>query len=152
MEKADIFLFTSDRQEGWGAVANEAMNSGCALVADHMIGAIPYLVQDGVDGLIYKDGNPNELFALAERLVCDRELCRRLGRRAYAKITESWNAENAARRLVELCRELGLLGEEIKVDRKAEAADAGLPTPGAPAAVIPERKMYRLLKRGKWID
>lgn len=152
MEKADIFLFTSDRQEGWGAVSNEAMNSGCALVADHMIGAIPYLVQDGVDGLIYKDGNPNELFALAERLVCDRELCRRLGRRAYAKITESWNAENAARRLVELCRELGLLGEEIKVDRKAEAADAGLPTPGAPAAVIPERKMYRLLKRGKWID
>ena len=61
-------------------MANEAMNSGCALVADHMIGAIPYLVQDGVDGLIYKDGNRDELFALAERLVCDRELCRRLGR------------------------------------------------------------------------
>ena len=117
-----------------------------------MIGAIPYLVQDGVDGLIYKDGNRDELFTLAERLVCDRELCRKLGRRAYAKITESWNAENAAKRLVELCRELGLLGEEVKVDRKAEAADTGLPTPGAPAAVIPERKMYRLLKRGKWID
>ena len=32
MEKADIFLFTSDRREGWGAVANEAMNSACALV------------------------------------------------------------------------------------------------------------------------
>ena len=41
MEKADIYLFTSDRQEGWGAVANEAMNSGCALVADHLIGAVP---------------------------------------------------------------------------------------------------------------
>ena len=152
MEKADIFLFTSDRQEGWGAVANEAMNSGCALVADHMIGAIPYLVQDGVDGLIYKDGNPNELFALAERLVCDRELCRKLGRRAYAKITESWNAVNAAKRLVELCRELGLLGEGAAGDHKPETADAGLPMPGAPAPVIPERKIYRLLKRGKWID
>ena len=30
MEKASIYLFTSDKQEGWGAVLNEAMNSGCA--------------------------------------------------------------------------------------------------------------------------
>ena len=133
-------------------MANEAMNSGCALLAAHMIGAVPYLVQDGVDGLIYKDGNREELFALAERLVCDRELCRKLGRRAYEKITESWNAENAASRLIELCRELGLLGEGATGDHKPEAADAGLPMPGAPAPVIPERKMYRLLKRGKWID
>ncbi|MDE6063414.1 MAG: glycosyltransferase family 4 protein, partial [Lachnospiraceae bacterium] len=29
MEQADIFLFTSDYREGWGAVLNEAMNSGC---------------------------------------------------------------------------------------------------------------------------
>ena len=34
MEQADIYLFTSDRNEGWGAVANEAMNSACAMVAD----------------------------------------------------------------------------------------------------------------------
>ena len=33
MEKASIYLFTSDRQEGWGVVLNEAMNSGCAVVA-----------------------------------------------------------------------------------------------------------------------
>lgn len=33
MERADIYLFTSDRGEGWGAVLNEAMNSGCAVVA-----------------------------------------------------------------------------------------------------------------------
>ena len=33
MEKAQIFLFTSDYKEGWGAVLNEAMNSGCAEAA-----------------------------------------------------------------------------------------------------------------------
>ena len=38
MEKADIYLFTSDFGEGWGAVLNEAMNSGCAVVASHAIG------------------------------------------------------------------------------------------------------------------
>ena len=33
MMAADIFLFTSDYREGWGAVLNEAMNSGCAVIA-----------------------------------------------------------------------------------------------------------------------
>ena len=55
MEKAQVFLFTSDRQEGWGAVLNEAMNSGCAVVASSMIGAVPYLIDNGNDGLIFKD-------------------------------------------------------------------------------------------------
>ena len=35
MERADIFLFTSDYKEGWGAVLNEAMNARCAIVAVH---------------------------------------------------------------------------------------------------------------------
>lgn len=143
MERADIFLFTSDRHEGWGAVANEAMNSGCALIANHMIGAVPYLVKDGENGLIYRDGNREELFALAEKLVMDRELCARLGRNAYRTITEVWNAENAAKSLWELC---GSLGHRCPgTHRVIEAA----PAPCAPAAVIPERKMYALLKKEK---
>lgn len=40
MEKADIYLFTSDFNEGWGAVLNESMNSGCAVVASHAIGSV----------------------------------------------------------------------------------------------------------------
>lgn len=154
MEKADIFLFTSDRQEGWGAVANEAMNSGCALIADHMIGAVPYLVKDGENGLIYRDGNRKELFALAEKLVKDRELCARLGRNAYRTITEVWNAENAAKALWELCGSLGLVDEFHEAQggsRRAHTgrtADGGFkPVPCAPAVVIPERKMYALLKK-----
>ncbi len=102
MEKADIFLFTSDRQEGWGAVANEAMNSACALVADHMIGAVPYLVQNGRNGLIYRDGRKQMLFSQAEKLVRDRQFCRELGKQAYRTITDVWNAENAAGQLMQL--------------------------------------------------
>ena len=44
MEQANLFLLTSDFQEGWGAVLNEAMNSGCAVVASHAAGAAPYLL------------------------------------------------------------------------------------------------------------
>lgn len=112
MERADVFLFTSDRQEGWGAVANEAMNSGCALVADHMIGAVPYLVRHGENGYVYRDGHKEELFALTERLVRDRELCRRLGRNAYHTVADAWNAEYAAEALLKLCLRLGLLHRE----------------------------------------
>ena len=58
MERADIYLATSDRQEGWGAVINEAMNSGCAVVADHMMGAVPYLISHEENGMIYNIHHP----------------------------------------------------------------------------------------------
>ena len=47
MEKSEIFLFTSDKGEGWGAVLNESMNSACAVVASHAIGSVPFLLKDG---------------------------------------------------------------------------------------------------------
>ena len=44
MEAADIYLFTSDRNEGWGAVLNESMNSCCSVVASHAPGSVPFLL------------------------------------------------------------------------------------------------------------
>lgn len=125
MERADIFLFTSDRQEGWGAVANEAMNSGCALIADHMIGAAPYLVKNGYNGFLYRDGKKEQLFARAEQLVRDRQLCRRLGGSAYRTITELWNAENAAGQLFGLVQSI-LRGEEISLPAEGPCSRAPL--------------------------
>ena len=87
-------------------MANEAMNSGCALVADALIGAVPYLVHHGENGLLYPDGDRTALFAAAEKLVGCRELCRALGERAYETITQTWNAEHAAARLVKLLERL----------------------------------------------
>ena len=130
MEQADIYLFTSDRQEGWGAVANEAMNSGCALVADHMIGAVPYLVQDGENGMIYRDGKAEELFRCAERLVGDRALCRSLGRKAYETIVEVWNAENAARRLMKLIHSVVLPGPGAEGEAEEDGAAGEKGGPG----------------------
>lgn len=148
MEKADVFLFTSDRQEGWGAVANESMNSGCALIADHMIGSVPYLVRHGENGYVYRDGHKEELFALTEHLVRDKELCRRLGRNAYQTIVDVWNAEHAAEELLNLCVRLELLREE-ELDRTVGSLPPQGFTPCAPAPVIPERKMYGFLTAGK---
>ena len=99
MEKADIYLFTSDRKEGWGAVLNESMNSGCAVVAGSMIGAVPYLLKDGENGFVYKNKDTSELFEKCERLVTDGNLRKRLGKVAYETVIELWNPETAAKRL-----------------------------------------------------
>lgn len=153
MERADIFLFTSDRQEGWGAVANEAMNSGCALVADHMIGAVPYLVEQGVNGLVYRDGCSSELFRLTESLVKDREMCCSLGRNAYRRITEVWNAEKAAASLLRLARQLLLEVGSGKYSVSSNDCFQGNLFPCAPAPVLTERaSVRRISKSAKYAD
>lgn len=106
MERNQIFLVTSDRNEGWGAVVNEAMNSCCAIVANHAIGSVPFLIKDSINGFIYKDGNINELFEKVTWLLNHNEACRKMGKEAYRTISEHWNAQNAAHRLLTLSQQL----------------------------------------------
>ena len=102
MEQAGIFLFTSDRKEGWGAVLNEAMNSGCAAVASDAVGSVPYLVKDGKNGLVYHSGDVNELYEKVKWLLEHPEQQRLLGEAAYRTIADLWNAEVAAKRFMQL--------------------------------------------------
>lgn len=102
MEEAGIFLFTSDFQEGWGAVLNESMNSGCAVIASHAIGAVPYLVKNGENGLIYRFGNREELYQKVKYLLDKPSEQKRLGEAAYQTIVKEWNADIAAERLIKL--------------------------------------------------
>ena len=102
MEKAEIFLFTSDKNEGWGAVLNESMNSGCAVVASSAIGSVPYLIKDGENGLIYKDGNVKDLYKKVKFLLDNAEYRKNLGKNAYDTLKTEWNAEIAAERLLGL--------------------------------------------------
>lgn len=110
MDEADIFLFTSNRQEGWGAVLNEAMNSGCAVIADRNIGAVPFLLEHEKNGLIY-DGSTEDLCRQTETLIVHSELRRTYGEEAYKTVVDTWNAEVAAERFVLLSEKL-LRGEK----------------------------------------
>ena len=111
MEKAGIYLFTSDKQEGWGAVLNESMNSGCAVVASHAIGSVPYLVRDNENGLIYKSGDVDMLCEKVKYLLDNPAEQERMGKAAYKTITEIWNARVAADRLIKLSERI-LSGEK----------------------------------------
>lgn len=106
MEDADIFLFTSDFNEGWGAVLNESMNSGCAVVASHAIGSAPFLIRDGENGFIYKNGDEGKLYERVVQLINNPELRERLGRNACRTLENIWNAEVAAERFFQLSQAL----------------------------------------------
>ena len=105
MEKSQIFLFTSDKGEGWGAVLNEAMNSGCAVIADKHIGAAPFLIEDGKNGFLYS-GCVLELYKKTKFLLENADISSNLGKNAYKTITEEWNAQKAAERIILLAEHL----------------------------------------------
>lgn len=112
MEQAEIFLFTSDRREGWGAVLNEAMNSACAVVASAAAGATPYLVEPGKNGLVYPAGDVNALSEAIQTLLDDPALCGSMGAAAYETITTLWNADTAAERFLSLAEQLRCGGQK----------------------------------------
>lgn len=106
MEAADIFLFTSDFNEGWGAVLNESMNSACAVVASHAIGSAPFLIDGGKNGFIYKNGDENSLYERVVQLIGQPDLREKMGRNAYRTLVEQWNADVAAERFIALTQAL----------------------------------------------
>ena len=102
MSKASVLLFTSDRGEGWGAVVNEGMNSGCAVVASAQAGVSPYLVQDGKNGLLYDCGCLESLFEKTESLLRDKALREKFAQAGYETVKTLWNPEVAAGNFLKL--------------------------------------------------
>ena len=132
MEKGHIFIFTSNHLEGWGAVVNEAMNSGCAVVANVQAGAVPYLIRHGENGLCYPDNRYEKMEEAVKFLIGHPQERERMGWEAYRTITGLWNARHAAGELIRLV-------EGIREGRMEPAAEGPL----SPAPVIAPGKMYQ---------
>ncbi len=106
MLSCDIFTVTSDRLEGWGAVVNEAMNSGAVVIAPRQIGAAPYLIKDGENGFMYDKKTSyddpaavKQISDIIKKLAVDREWRFEIGGNAYKTVRDTWNAKVAAERL-----------------------------------------------------
>lgn len=122
-ENADIFLFTSDRYEGWGAVLNEAMSRGCAVVASDMIGSVPYLIENGKNGLIFKSCNATDFTNKVRIFLNDKELRMSCGSSAYETILTKWNPNNATDNLLLLLQELLSGKENVIMDGPCSKAE-----------------------------
>ena len=106
MRKAQIFITTSDFNEGWGAVVNEAMGNACAVVASHAMGSVPFLIEDGANGFIYKSGDVDSLFQKVKKLLQDKKLADNFSIKAYQTISNEMNGDIAAKRFIETVRQI----------------------------------------------
>ena len=106
MLSAGILLATSDSNEGWGAVINEAMNSACAVVASKAMGSVPFLIDSGCNGIVY-DYKKNYIpYEEVISLLLDHQRQYSIAQNAYFTIQNQWNEKIAAQRFVELATSL----------------------------------------------
>ncbi len=121
MEQANIFLFTSSKREGWGAVMNEAMNSGCVVVANSVIGSAPYLLKDGENGFLYR--GQASFYEKVKYLLDHPDRWSQISKKAYQTLEQEWNVSKAATRFLETA-EAYLSGQEIPHYESGPMSDA----------------------------
>jgi glycosyltransferase involved in cell wall biosynthesis len=109
MREADIYVLPSNRYEGWGVVANEAMSEGAVLVANEQAGAASVLVEHGKTGFLFRDGDVAGLTTILRTLLTDAALREGVRQAAWRELHSLWHPRVGAERLVALSR--GLLGE-----------------------------------------
>ena len=106
MRRHEIFLFTSDKNEGWGAVVNESMSNGCAIVASDAIGSVPFLINDGENGCIFKSCDLSSLCKKVEWLLDNPDKKRQIAIKAYNTMRDVWSPRNAAMNFLQLVDDL----------------------------------------------
>lgn len=106
MSQHDIFLFTSDSNEGWGAVANESMSQGCALVGSDAIGSVPFLLKHRENGMIFKSCNVESLTEQVEWLLNHPFEMNRIQQAAIETMQNVWSPKQAARNFLQLVNDL----------------------------------------------
>ena len=106
MRNHPVFLFTSDRYEGWGAVANESMANGCVLVSSDAIGSSPYLIQDGINGFRFQCCCVASLEEKVRWLLDHPMDMQKMRKNARKTMTKLWSPRNAAESFLKLTDDL----------------------------------------------
>lgn len=106
MQMHDIFIFTSDQGEGWGVVANEAMANCCAIVCSNKIGAATYLIDDGENGLIFRNKSIKSLVNKVAFLIENPDKRLQISLNAHNTISQTWSPTAAARNFVQLVNDI----------------------------------------------
>jgi mannosyltransferase len=99
-----IYAFTS-RNEGFGLTLIEAMSSGAALVASRA-GAVEFVVEDGVTGVLTPPGDVDALVAALEPLMRDPALAAAMGERARARVVKKFSLDAEAGAIAAVYRTL----------------------------------------------
>lgn len=92
---SQIFVFpTFLKHETFGNVVLEAMRAGLPVLASDE-GSLPFIVDDGVTGLIFEKRDLDSLIDKLEQLICDRSLRSRMGRAGRERFKQVFVFERA---------------------------------------------------------
>lgn len=74
------------------------------------------MIENKFNGLVYENGNINDFYESVKKLLNNRKECSRIGINAYNTIKNTWNAEEAAKRLIKLSEAL-MNGNQLNIER-----------------------------------
>lgn len=90
---ADVFILPSRGPgETWGLAVNEAMASGKAVIVSDRCGCAADLVEDGVNGYVFKSRDEFKLYEKMQ-LLLDKKVSMQMGERSLQKI-QQWNYQS----------------------------------------------------------
>ena len=129
MRQFDVYVLPSSAYEGWGAVINEAMSAGLAVISSDQTGSAAAMIDHGINGLLFESGNQSDLECCLLRLSEDEKFRNILASRAMKTIYELWSPQVAAKRLLEFSQSIiskqkpkiyssGPLSNAININRK----------------------------------
>lgn len=91
LDRVDIFLNTTNYDTAPRSLI-EAMASGLCIVSTN-VGGIPWLIRDGIEGLLVKPGDPKAMARAVLRILCEPGLSQKLSMNAYQKaLTLGWDS------------------------------------------------------------
>ncbi len=106
------------RYENFPYAAIEAMAMGCPLVASR-VGGIPEIVQDDIDGLLHRNGDPADLAAKIVAMLADPARAADFGRNAAARCAREFHPIAIASRTVDYYRQI-LRMTSTKLNRRPQ--------------------------------
>ncbi len=98
MSQHDVYVLSSSAYEGWGAVINEAMACGCAVVASRETGAGAAIINDGENGLLFRPGDWRGLSKILGQLADRFEWRQSISYMGQRTIEEIWSPRVVAAR------------------------------------------------------
>ena len=107
--KMDVELMTAIK-ETFGRVTIEGMRSGLLLIGSNTGGTVE-LVQDGITGLLYQQGNPVDLADKIQKVYNNRDYAEKLARAGYEYTQNHYTAEVNVRSVYQTIKEV-LNGKE----------------------------------------
>jgi len=103
VREAMFTVVPSEWYELFGLVIAESFAWGKPVIGSRL-GAVPELIDDGEDGLLFEPGNADDLAEKIRHLIDNQHLLGEMGRRAREKVEIRYNPQLHYQRLMDIYR------------------------------------------------